>query len=544
MDFIAGRNLAEHAAAQSLAPLEIARLTKTLAEAVHYAHQRGTLHRDLKPANILIDEQGQPHITDFGLAKRWEAPTPGAAPATPVPSSATSELTQTGAVMGSPSYMAPEQAAARAELIGPATDVYSLGAILYQLLTGQPPHRGATVLDTIQRVLVEVPPAPRSLRADLPEDLETICLKCLEKSPERRYATARQLAEELERFIDDEPILAKPASPLRKVRCWFLRHPWAITGLAALLIFGLSVFAYGLWETNRYLVWRHSPAGANGDPQLHEVISREIRLPWFAFSVASLLFLFACELNSNLHKATGHPLGKTLLKIHWLSVAGALAGWFWALKTGVTIGVWVHASWWLTVSLALIGLSGLWTVLQISWFLMRGSLLIPFGGETLGVLYYGRQLVPAEGPFSYSRAWRTIAQERRRQHRDLARQVGPLSALIPVGVLAGLSLVLAPDRKPDSILWIAGALVSFALVRLLAAVVKPAWGNFPRSEAVSMIVVLVGVMIIFPVIGLPIVRGSETVLGVGAGLLSLFWLDRHRRKAAGEEEKSGKPRTP
>ncbi len=245
MDFIEGKNLAEHAHAQPLGVRETALLVKQLADAVHYAHQRGTLHRDLKPQNVLIDAQGQPHITDFGLAKRWDAAEPASA-------ASASDLTHTGAIMGSPSYMAPEQAAARPGEIGPATDVYSLGAILYQLLTGQPPHRGGTALETIQLVIGAEPSAPRRLRAEIPPDLETICLKCLEKRPERRYATARQLAEELERFLNHEPILARPVSPVRKVWSWTIRHPWIIAvGAAGLLALSTGA-AFNLWQRFRF----------------------------------------------------------------------------------------------------------------------------------------------------------------------------------------------------------------------------------------------------------------------------------------------------
>ncbi len=243
MDYIEGKNLAEHA--QPLSVRETAQLVKQLAEAVHYAHQRGTLHRDLKPQNVLIDAQGQPHITDFGLAKRWDA-------AEPAGVAAASDLTHTGAIMGSPSYMAPEQAAARPGEIGPATDVYSLGAILYQLLTGQPPHRGGTALETIQLVIGEEPSAPRRLRAEIPPDLETICLKCLEKRPERRYANARQLAEEIGRFLNHEPILARPVSAVRKAWSWTIRHPWIIAvGAAALLALSTGA-AFNLWQRFRF----------------------------------------------------------------------------------------------------------------------------------------------------------------------------------------------------------------------------------------------------------------------------------------------------
>ncbi|MSU50584.1 MAG: hypothetical protein EXS37_16105 [Opitutus sp.] len=283
MDFIEGENLADFAKTHALSALEVARLMKRLADAVHYAHQRGTLHRDLKPQNVLIDAQGEPHITDFGLAKKWHATaaaaprpgvgnqaTDGGGPTTDQeekrngissfpnaePQSTTSAaeggLTQTGAIMGSPSYMAPEQAAARPGEIGPPTDVYSLGAILYQLLTGQPPHRGGTALETIRLVVTEEPNAPRRLRADIPRDLETICLKCLEKRPERRYTTARLLAEELERFLNHEPIRARPVGSLRKIWSWAIRHPWFIAvGAAGLLALSTGA-AFNLWQQYRF----------------------------------------------------------------------------------------------------------------------------------------------------------------------------------------------------------------------------------------------------------------------------------------------------
>ena len=179
-----------------------ARYVKIIAEAIHFAHQRGTLHRDLKPQNVLIDAADQPRITDFGLAKIMKDD---------------SRLTQSGVVMGSPSYMPPEQAAGRHGDVGPASDVYSLGAMLYELLTGRPPFRGATAMATLRHVMVAEPTAPRRLKADIPPDLETICLKCLEKSPAARYPTARALAEELDRFLKGEPIQARPAGAVRKM---------------------------------------------------------------------------------------------------------------------------------------------------------------------------------------------------------------------------------------------------------------------------------------------------------------------------------------
>jgi eukaryotic-like serine/threonine-protein kinase len=167
MDYVAGRDLGALVKEGPLSAQVAARYVKIIAEAIHFAHQRGILHRDMKPQNVLIDAADQPRITDFGLAKILKDD---------------SRLTQSGVVMGSPSYMPPEQAAGRHGDIGPASDVYSLGAMLYELLTGQPPFHAATALATLLDVMEAEPAAPRRLNAHVPSDLETICLKCLEKS--------------------------------------------------------------------------------------------------------------------------------------------------------------------------------------------------------------------------------------------------------------------------------------------------------------------------------------------------------------------------
>jgi WD40 repeat protein/tRNA A-37 threonylcarbamoyl transferase component Bud32 len=184
--------------------------------AVHHAHQRGILHRDLKPGNILLDKEGQPHVTDFGLAKKVEGD---------------SGMTRTGAILGTPSYMAPEQAAAKKQLTT-AVDVYALGAILYEILTGRPPFRDATPLDTLMQVLEKDPVPPRKLAPAVDRDLETICLKCLEKEPAKRYGSAEALAEELERWQKGEPILARRASAPERLVKWCRRYP----AVAALVV--------------------------------------------------------------------------------------------------------------------------------------------------------------------------------------------------------------------------------------------------------------------------------------------------------------------
>jgi serine/threonine-protein kinase len=215
MEFVEGQSLAEVVRRTPLPAERAVRYVKTIAEAVQYAHQRGILHRDLKPHNVLIDANDQPRITDFGLAKQIEVD---------------SDLTVSGAVLGTPSYMPPEQAAGKRREIGPASDVYSLGAILYDLLTGRPPFRADTPLDTLRQVLDAEPAAPRLVNRKVPRDLETICIKCLAKEPHRRYASAQLLADDLGRFQRHEPIQARPPGSAGRVWRWGRRNP-AVAGL-------------------------------------------------------------------------------------------------------------------------------------------------------------------------------------------------------------------------------------------------------------------------------------------------------------------------
>ncbi|MGD9710508.1 MAG: serine/threonine protein kinase, partial [Thermomicrobiales bacterium] len=205
---------------------QAARLVKYLAETVQYAHTRNIVHRDLKPSNILLDGRGIPKITDFGLAKNVGND---------------SNLTQTGTVLGTPAYMAPEQAAGKIKEVGPLADVYALGGILYYLVTKQPPFQGANVVETIQKVLTQEPTSPRVHNAAVDLDLATICLKCLEKDPASRYPSAGGLAEELNLYLSGRPVTARPVSALQKGWRWCRRNP-VLSGLGlALVLVTLSV---------------------------------------------------------------------------------------------------------------------------------------------------------------------------------------------------------------------------------------------------------------------------------------------------------------
>jgi tetratricopeptide (TPR) repeat protein len=288
LEFVSGGNLAQKLAGKPQPPDQAAHLVETLARAVHSAHQCGIVHRDLKPANILLQMQNAecrkqnektardsafcnlhsafciPKIADFGLAKRLEGG-PG--------------RTQTGDILGTPGYMAPEQAAGQAKAIGPAADVYGLGAILYEMLTGRPPFQGETPWDTVVQVMSQEPVSPARLQPKVPRELETICLKCLHKEPGKRYASALALAEDLRRFLVGEPIMARPTGAWERTLKWAKRRPAA----AALLVFSgvalvalvVAGIAYNRWLQDE--VVREQERTQEAERQRAEIASQRAR---------------------------------------------------------------------------------------------------------------------------------------------------------------------------------------------------------------------------------------------------------------------------
>ncbi len=255
MKLVSGTSLDRRLEEFARDPRASACLVATVAQAVHHAHQRGILHRDLKPANVLVDDAGQPHVTDFGLAKRLDG---------------SQEATHSGALLGTPSYMSPEQASSSRGAISTSTDVYGLGTILYALLAGRAPFAGTTLVDTLEMVRGQTPEPPTLLNARVPRDLEIICLKCLEKEPQRRYESALALSEDLERWLKGVPILARRVSTATRIWLWCRRNR-AISTMAALLLLALFGGIAGItWK------WREADHERNTAEAVNELLIRRL----------------------------------------------------------------------------------------------------------------------------------------------------------------------------------------------------------------------------------------------------------------------------
>jgi eukaryotic-like serine/threonine-protein kinase len=252
MGFVEGQSLAQRLAGGPLPAREAAGLMRRVSEAIEYAHRRGVIHRDLKPANVLLDRDGNPRVTDFGLARKIQGD---------------SGLTGSGQTMGTPSYMPPEQASGMRGAAGPAADVYALGATLYALVTGRPPFQAATPMDTVLQVIDDEPVPPRRLNATIPRDLETICLKCLEKAPGKRYPSAAALADDLGRYLVGEPIVARPVTRSERAWKWVRRRPVIASLVASVVVIGLLGLSGIIWQ------WREAVA-ARFDAQSQATVAR------------------------------------------------------------------------------------------------------------------------------------------------------------------------------------------------------------------------------------------------------------------------------
>ncbi len=245
LEYVEGGSIADRLRKELPTPRDAAQLLIQVARALHFAHQNGVVHRDMKPANVLLDSDGIPKVADFGIAKRLNENT---------------QLTVSGAVIGTPTYMAPEQAKGTSRHVGPAADIYSLGAILYEMLAGRPPFLPDDSETAITvRVLTEDPVSPAWHRPEIPRDLEVICMKCLEKEPRDRYESAAAFAEDLRRFLDDETIVAKPPTTVVRTVKWVRRHPWKFVGaLAAFFLVLAGVARLTQWELYQRLRFEYA----------------------------------------------------------------------------------------------------------------------------------------------------------------------------------------------------------------------------------------------------------------------------------------------
>ena len=303
MGYVEGSSLSAKVSDGPLPPKEAAEYTCKVAEAVAYAHGQGVIHRDLKPANVLLDREDQPRVTDFGLAKRVEGE---------------SDLTATGQILGTPGYMPPEQASGKLDQIKETSDVYALGAILYTLLTGRPPFQADNPLDTLMQVLEQEPVSPRQLNPKVPRDLETIALKCLEKDARRRYGSAQEMAHELRRFLNGEPIVARPISRTERAWRWCKRNPIVATLSAAVIV---SVLAGTAISTLLAIEARHR---AIGEARQRKEAERQTDIAKQQLSRSEWL-LYANQIASAQREGELHNPGTALT--HLSRTAQAIRGW-------------------------------------------------------------------------------------------------------------------------------------------------------------------------------------------------------------------------
>jgi serine/threonine-protein kinase len=346
MQYVRGQTLAQRLAQGPLSSREAAQILLSVARAIDYAHQRGVLHRDLKPSNILLDEQGQPHVTDFGLAKQLDSDL---------------SLTRSGAVLGTPAYMAPEQAAGQKEQLGPATDVYALGVILYHMLTGRPPFQAAHPAQMVLMVLEQDPPPPRMLQPQIDRDLEMICLRCLQKPIDLRYPTAGALADDLQAYLNDESIAARSgrfiqvlAGLMRETHHAAVLENWGLLWMWHSLVLLVACSATNLLELagdeqrwHYFLLWT---AGLGTWAAVFwalrrrmgpvTFVERQIAHLW-AGSMISIALLFPLEFWLGLKPLVLSPVLGLVTGMVFLAKAGILSGAFYlqALALFATSGL-------------------------------------------------------------------------------------------------------------------------------------------------------------------------------------------------------------
>jgi serine/threonine-protein kinase len=361
MKHVQGRTLAQRLAAGPLPPRDAARILGQVARAIDAAHRRGVLHRDLKPSNILLDDDDQPHITDFGLAKLQAQPL---------------ALTRSGAVLGTPAYMAPEQAAGARGAIGPATDVYSLGCVLYHMLTGQPPFVADTPLDILLQVLEQDPVPPRLLNARADRDLEMVALRCLQKPPDLRYPTAAALARDLEAYLQDEPISARSgrfgqimARMFRETHHATVLENWGLLwmwhSLVLLIVCLLTNLLHWWGDENRWhymglwtlALWTWAGVFWLLRRRMGPVlfVERQIAHVWAA-SMMAIAALFPIEWSLGLPVLSLSPVLGVISSMVFLIKAGILSGVFY-LQAGVLLATAAAMAYWPRAAHAIFGLA-------------------------------------------------------------------------------------------------------------------------------------------------------------------------------------------